>query len=180
MAPDWYPGARRHPSPHFDERPSSDSPSLLVLHNISLPPQQFGQGLVPAFFDGSLDCHQHPWLQRLAGVRVSAHFFIERSGQVWQFVALSARAWHAGLSCFQGRERLNDFSLGVELEGADHLPFTAPQYQALAELSRWLFSVTEIGPDRVTAHETIAPSRKSDPGPLFDWLAYYRALESHP
>ncbi|ROQ30749.1 1,6-anhydro-N-acetylmuramyl-L-alanine amidase AmpD [Gallaecimonas pentaromativorans] len=174
---DWYPGAKRHPSPHCDDRPDNLRPDLLVIHNISLPPQHFGQGLVPAFFDGSLDCRAHPWLARLEGVRVSAHFFIERDGTLWQLVAISQRAWHAGLSQFAGRERLNDSSVGVELEGADHLPFTLAQYQALARLSAWLFTHTDIGPHRVTGHETIAPIRKTDPGPLFDWLTYYRLME---
>ncbi|WP_115719970.1 1,6-anhydro-N-acetylmuramyl-L-alanine amidase AmpD [Gallaecimonas mangrovi] len=178
MASDWYPGARRHPSPHFDERPDSLSPDTLVVHNISLPPQAFGSGLIPAFFAGSLDCEQAPWLERLKGVRVSAHFFIDRQGEVWQFVALSKRAWHAGLSAFQGRERLNDNSVGIELEGADHLPFTGQQYQALAKLSLWLFAHSQVRPQSVLSHETIAPMRKTDPGSGFDWLAYYRLMET--
>ncbi|WKE66108.1 1,6-anhydro-N-acetylmuramyl-L-alanine amidase AmpD [Gallaecimonas kandeliae] len=180
MSSDWYPKAVRQPSPHQDDRPAGAAADLLVLHNISLPPNAFGAGHIQRFFAGSLDSTCHPWFERLNGVRVSAHFLIERSGAITQFVPLSKRAWHAGLSYFQGRERLNDYSVGVELEGADHLPFTAEQYRALAGLSGWLFEHSEIGPGQVTAHETIAPFRKSDPGPLFDWLTYYRELESRP
>ncbi|WP_406665982.1 1,6-anhydro-N-acetylmuramyl-L-alanine amidase AmpD [Gallaecimonas sp. GXIMD1310] len=175
---DWYPGARRLLSPHKDARPDGVTPDLLVLHNISLPPNQPGAEAISDFFLGQLDTGSHPWFARLHGVRVSAHFLVCRDGEIRQFVPLQERAWHAGKSTFLGRENLNDNSIGIELEGADHMPFSAAQYQALAMLCRWLLAELALPADRITGHETIAPMRKTDPGAGFDWLTFYHTLES--
>ncbi|WP_341502946.1 1,6-anhydro-N-acetylmuramyl-L-alanine amidase AmpD [Gallaecimonas sp. GXIMD4217] len=173
---DWYPKARRLDSPHHNERPVGCAVDTVVLHNISLPPNAFGTGAIEALFTGTLDPRAHPWFERLAGVEVSAHILIKRSGELCQFVPFSGRAWHAGRSSFQGRQGLNDNSIGVELEGADHLPFTDAQYSGLAELACWLAEHWALSPEQITAHETIAPFRKTDPGPGFDWQHFYGFL----
>lgn len=165
----WVDGIQHCPSPHFDERPDADI-SLLVLHNISLPPGQFGTGAVQALFQGTLDCSAHPYFEGLVGLRVAAHFLIERDGTVVQFVSCNKRAWHAGVSTFQGRERCNDYSIGIELEGTDEQPFTAEQYAQLIPLVQALQrTYAAITPQRVCGHSDIAPNRKTDPGPYFDW-----------
>jgi len=155
------------PSPNHDERPADQDAYLLVLHNISLPPTQFGGPEVIDFFQNKLDYASHPWLERLRGMRVSAHFFIRRNGLIVQCVATARRAWHAGVSTFQGRERCNDFSIGIELEGTDTLPYTDDQYEALSALIPVLRSRHPLRAAR--GHEHIAPIRKTDPGPAFDW-----------
>ncbi len=171
---DWYPKARRLDSPFYNERPAGTRVDTLVLHNISLPPNAFGSNTIEQLFLGTLDTRAHPWFARLEGVQVSAHILIKRCGELVQFVPFSGRAWHGGRSSFLGRDHLNDYSIGVELEGADHLPFTELQYKALADLGIWLRQHWLIGPDRITSHETIAPYRKSDPGPAFDWARFYQ------
>src|SRR5690606_5641111 len=166
------PGITLAPSPNFDNRPAGHDASLLVLHNISLPPGRFGGPEVIDFFLNQLDYSSHPWLERLRDMRVSAHFFIRRNGQVVQFVSTDRRAWHAGVSCFEGRERCNDFSIGIELEGTDAQPYADAQYTALARL---LPSLRARYPLRaVRGHEHIAPGRKTDPGPAFDWKRFAR------
>lgn len=162
-------------SPNFDERPAEcGAISLLVIHNISLPPEVFtGDGVVE-FFTNKLDPEAHPYYQTLRGLQVSTHFFIRRDGETIQFVPCEKRAWHAGESCWQGRSRCNDFSIGIELEGSDTTPFTDTQYQALAALTRALqktYPITDI-----VGHSDIAPGRKTDPGPCFDWDRYRTAL----
>ena len=165
----WCHGVRHCPSPNFNERPAGEI-SLLVIHNISLPPGQFGTGKVQAFFQNALQRCEHPFFEEIANLKVSAHFLIERDGAVTQFVSCLDRAWHAGVSCFEGRESCNDFSIGIELEGTDHEPFTDAQYLALIELCRILQSAyPAITPERVCGHSDIAPGRKTDPGPAFDW-----------
>jgi len=165
---------RHAPSPNFDKRPDSSDITLLVIHNISLPPGQFGGNQVEDFFCNQLDYSQHPWLERLRDIRVSAHFFIRRDGEIVQFVSSHDRAWHAGLSSFSGRERCNDFSIGIELEGTDTTPYTAIQYLRLSQLSQALRAHHPL--QAVRGHEHIAPGRKTDPGPAFNWPYYARLI----
>ncbi|WP_144630504.1 1,6-anhydro-N-acetylmuramyl-L-alanine amidase AmpD [Bordetella genomosp. 13] len=160
------------PSPNVDRRPAGAQVSLLVLHNISLPPGRFEGPCVADLFLNRLDYSAHPWLERLRGLRVSAHFFIRRDGSVIQFASSDARAWHAGVSRFGGRERCNDFSVGIELEGADTVPYTDDQYTTLAKLTRLLRVRHPIA--HVRGHEHVAPGRKTDPGPAFKWAKFGR------
>lgn len=164
------PGVGLAPSPNHDARPAGQDAYLLVVHNISLPPGQFGGPEVVDFFLNRLDYGSHPWLERLRGLRVSAHFLIRRNGGIVQFVSTHDRAWHAGVSVFEERERCNDFSIGIELEGTDTLPYTDAQY---AMLHRLLPALRARHPLKaVRGHEHIAPSRKTDPGPAFDWKRF--------
>jgi len=160
------------PSPNCDKRPRGVEPTLLVIHNISLPPGQFGGPEIVDFFQNKLDYDSHPWLDRLRGVTVSAHFLVRRDGQVVQFVSTDERAWHAGVSSFKGRERCNDFSIGIELEGTDTEPYTDEQYETLQSLTRALRARHALSD--VWGHEHIAPQRKTDPGPAFQWRRYAR------
>ncbi|KMM89138.1 MULTISPECIES: 1,6-anhydro-N-acetylmuramyl-L-alanine amidase AmpD [Pseudomonas] len=172
----WCQGVHRCPSPNFNERPDGEI-SLLVIHNISLPPGQFATGKVQAFFQNRLDVTEHPYFEGIKALRVSAHFLIERDGQITQFVSCLDRAWHAGISSFEGREACNDFSLGIELEGTDDQPFTDAQYQALIALTRQLQQhYPQITPQRICGHSDVAPGRKTDPGPCFDWARFRREL----
>lgn len=154
-------------SPHFDERPEGEKISLLVIHNISLPPGEFGGPFIDDLFMGTLHPGAHPYFAGLAGVRVSSHFLIRRDGSLIQYVPCDKRAWHAGESSWKGRSRCNDFSIGVELEGADDVPFSEPQYAALEQLIGTLES--RYGKLDIAGHSDIAPGRKTDPGPWFDW-----------
>lgn len=163
---------RHAASPNFDNRPRGVEPTLLVLHNISLPPGQFGGTEVVDFFLNQLDYDSHPWLDRLRGMTVSAHFFVRRDGDIVQFVSTQKRAWHAGVSSFDERERCNDFSIGIELEGTDNLPYTDEQYSALKGLTKALRAQHTL--TAVRGHEHIAPGRKTDPGPAFQWRRYAR------
>lgn len=173
----WCQGVHHCPSPNFNARPEAEI-SLLVIHNISLPPAQFKTGKVQAFFQNQLNVTEHPYFAGIADLRVSAHFLIERDGEVTQFVSCLDRAWHAGVSTFEGREACNDFSIGIELEGTDDLPFTDLQYVALIELTRQLQSAfPAITAQRISGHSDIAPGRKTDPGPCFDWARYCAALQ---
>jgi N-acetyl-anhydromuramoyl-L-alanine amidase len=174
----WYGPAKRLPSPNFDARPSDARIDLLVIHNISLPPGQFGGTAICDLFANSLDCAAHPYFDQLRGLRVSAHFLIRRDGATVQFVSTGDRAWHAGVSSFGGRERCNDFSIGIELEGTDYEAFTPAQYAALVTLTAALqrrYRLTDV-----VGHEHVAPLRKTDPGPHFDWLQYRTALAALP
>jgi AmpD protein len=173
----WWTQAHRCPSPNFNERPEGARISLLVIHNISLPPGQFGTGKVQAFFQNTLDCSEHPFFLEIASLRVSAHFLIERTGHVVQFVSCEERAWHAGVSYFDGRENCNDFSIGIELEGTDFEPYTDEQYAVLQTLTKGLMrQYSNITPTRICGHSDIAPTRKTDPGPAFDWKRYRNSL----
>ena len=167
-----HPAAMCAPSPNCDARPVSQGAHLLVVHNISLPPGKFGGPEIIDFFQNTLDYTSHPWLPRLEDLRVSAHFLIRRTGQVVQFVATHQRAWHAGVSRFEGRERCNDFSIGIELEGTDSTPYEPAQYEALGMLAKTLRVHHPIR--AVRGHEHIAPRRKTDPGPAFDWGRFAR------
>lgn len=165
----WVTGVRHCPSANYNQRPHGEV-SLLVIHNISLPPGQFATGKVQEFFTCGLRADEHPYFAAIADMRVSAHFLIERDGTVSQFVSCLERAWHAGVSSFAGRDNCNDFSLGIELEGTDDLPFTDAQYQALIALSQQLLGCfPALTLERVCGHSDIAPGRKTDPGPAFDW-----------
>lgn len=164
-------GITLRPSPNFNERPADSAISLLVIHNISLPPGQFGTPFVADLFLNQLDLRADPWFkEHLQGLTVSAHFFIDRAGHVTQFVSCDARAWHAGVSQHAGREQCNDFSIGIELEGTDTLAYTAAQYTALAALTQCLRARYPL--TAVRGHCDIAPERKTDPGPAFDWVRY--------
>lgn len=160
-------GIRYVKSPNEDERPAGERISLIVIHSISLPPGQFGGPGVESLFTNTLDYSQHPYYGQLEGLRVSAHFFIRRNGEIMQFVSCDRRAWHAGLSSWKGQVRCNDFSIGIELEGADDSPFAAPQYDSLALLTNALRRHYPI--EDVVGHSDIAPGRKTDPGPAFEW-----------
>jgi AmpD protein len=173
------PFARWCPSPNFGPRPEGSAISLLVVHNISLPPGQFGGPEIEDFFCNRLDHSAHPYFRTIAGVQVSAHLLIRRDGAVVQFVSLLDRAWHAGRSCFEGREECNDFSIGIELEGTDEIPYTPEQYRKLAEVTNLIMAAwPEITTGRITGHCDIAPGRKSDPGPAFDWQYFQAALQA--
>ncbi|WP_233832169.1 1,6-anhydro-N-acetylmuramyl-L-alanine amidase AmpD [Paraburkholderia sp. ZP32-5] len=169
----WVPAARKLPSPNFEARPQGAVPTLIVVHNISLPPNQFGGTAIAELFQNTLDCDAHPYYDtHLRGVRVSAHFVILRDGALEQFVSCNERAWHAGPSNFFGRERCNDFSIGIELEGSDTTAFEAAQYRTLAALVSALNSHYPI--DALAGHSDIAPLRKTDPGPHFEWSRLQR------
>lgn len=175
----WCQGIRHCPSANFNARPQGEV-SLLVIHNISLPPGQFGTGKVQAFFQNRLAADEHPYFAEIAAMQVSAHFLIERDGSITQFVSCRERAWHAGQSSFAGRENCNDFSVGIELEGTDELPFTDAQYTALIELIGILrHAYPAITVERICGHSDIAPTRKTDPGPAFDWVRLRTALTNH-
>lgn len=170
-------GATQLRSPHCDARPPGIAIDLLVIHAISLPAGEYGGDDVAALFLGTLDCTRRADYADLANGRVSAHFLIRRDGQVQQFVPLHQRAWHAGVSRFAGRERCNDFSVGIELEGCDNAPFTPTQYAALAALTRAVRTAyPAIRAENIVGHSEIAPGRKTDPGPHFDWAVYRAAL----
>ncbi len=171
----WYVSAQKKPSPFFNDRPAQEV-SVLVIHNISLPAKQFGTPHVHNLFLGCLDCDAHASFAELKGVEVSAHFFISRDGEVTQFVATDKRAWHAGISSYHGRENVNDFSLGIELEGADDIPYTERQYKALEKLTRDIMKEYPIKPESIVGHCDIAPERKTDPGAGFDWKRYKQSL----
>ena len=162
--------ARQEPSPNCDDRPQGVEPDLIVVHGISLPPGEFGGPWIDQLFTNALPPDVHPYFPEVAHLRVSSHLLIRRSGEVVQFVPFQRRAWHAGVSSWAGRERCNDFSIGIELEGVDHSPYESTQYAMLARVIAVLCrSYPHLTPDRVVGHSDIAPGRKSDPGPAFDW-----------
>jgi AmpD protein len=164
----WLPEARRVPSPNQDARPEGEAITLLVVHNISLPPGEFGGPWIADLFTNRLDPSAHPYFETIHALRVSAHFLIRRDGELIQFVPCRRRAWHAGQSSWRGRQRCNDFSIGVELEGSDDTPFEASQYAALNRLIVILRAAYPELTD-IAGHADIAPGRKTDPGPGFDW-----------
>jgi N-acetyl-anhydromuramoyl-L-alanine amidase len=177
-----FPPITMRPCNHWDERPDASDICLIVIHNISLPPGQFGTSsqntpYIDDFFGGRLDCTLHPYFQQLQGVRVSAHCVIYRDGRVWQYVPFEKRAWHAGVSQYQGREKCNDFSIGIELEGTDDTPFTPEQYQALTQLCHALMQQYPLlSVASIVGHSDIAPGRKTDPGPAFNWSDFLADL----
>ena len=172
----WFVGVERILSPNFNERPS-ERIDLLVVHNISLPPGQFGGPHISDLFCNQLERDCHPYFEEIADLQVSAHLLIRREGSMIQYVPFNKRAWHAGASCFDGEENCNDFSIGIELEGADDVPYDKVQYQSLAAVSRCLMAVYKgISAERIVGHCDIAPGRKTDPGEAFDWLYYRESL----
>lgn len=162
-----------------DERPENTAVELLVIHNISLPPGEFGGSHVEELFTGNLDPQAHPYFQDISGLRVSAHAFINREGGVAQFVSFDKRAWHAGFSVFQGRDRCNDFSIGIEMEGTDNLPYTDAQYASLTVLTKAIcIAYPHITLGKIVGHNDIAFGRKTDPGPAFDWCRYRQGIST--
>lgn len=165
------------PSPHCNARPDESDISLLVIHNISLPPGEFGGSYIEDFFQGKLTSDAHPFFDEIRDVQVSAHCLIKRDGSVVQFVPFNKRAWHAGVSSFEGRGQCNDFSIGIELEGTDDLPYTDAQYQALAAVTQAIMKhYPAVTAERITGHEHIAPERKTDPGLSFHWEKFRARL----
>lgn len=172
--------ANQCPSPNVNQRPSGQSISLLVIHNISLPPGEFGTGFVQKFFTNQLNPSLHPYFQTIADLKVSAHIFIERTGNIIQFVPFSERAWHAGVSSFRGLDNCNDYSIGIELEGCDNIAYTDAQYEAITRLAHTILTVyPDITPERIVGHNEIAPERKTDPGEAFDWARFHQLLASN-
>jgi AmpD protein len=170
----WCPQAARYDSPNFDARPAGTQVELLVIHNISLPAGRFGGPHIADLFTNRVDFAADPSFADLRGLTVSAHFLVRRDGRVIQFVSCNERAWHAGVSCFDGREQCNDFSVGIEVEGSDFVVFTPAQYEALAVLTQALAARYPLA--AATGHQHIAPGRKTDPGPCFDWDLYMQKL----
>lgn len=176
----WVSPARHLPSPNFGSRPKNEVVSLLVLHNISLPPGCFDGNAVERFFTNTLDFDEHPWYENIRGVQVSAHLFVRRDGELIQFVSLDERAWHAGRSHFDGRDECNDFSIGIEIEGTDNLPYTDAQYVTLGALCAFLQTAyPHISDKRIVGHSDIAPGRKTDPGDAFEWSKFRRFVQDN-
>lgn len=174
----WLNPVRRHPSPNFNSRPAGEVPSLLVIHNISLPPGEYGGGYIERFFCNDLPVADHPYFPTIAHLQVSAHCLIARDGTLTQFVSFAGRAWHAGVSRFAERDNCNDYSIGIELEGVDDCPYTPEQYRILAHVTGLLQTFyPAITRDRIVGHSTVAPGRKTDPGPAFDWPHYFGLLD---
>jgi len=176
----WLTGAGHCPSPNQDDRPPGTIIDSIVIHNISLPPGEFGGGHVSELFCNGLDKCAHPYFMEIGHLQVSAHLLIDRLGNCTQYVGFDRRAWHAGESSYRGRHRFNNFSIGIELEGTDELPFEAAQYDRLSKVTLLLMTYyPSITAPNIVGHDTIAPGRKTDPGPAFDWL-HYRALIQRP
>ena len=170
----WFSGVRRIASPNFDARPAGMPICLLIIHSISLPPNEFGGNGVNQLFTNILNPEDHPFYEQLRGVKVSSHFFIRRNGEIVQYVSCLSRAWHAGQSLWHGRSRCNDFSIGIELEGSDFVPYADSQYRSLSYLTRRLQRAYRFG--GIAGHADVAPERKTDPGPYFDWPRYLKSL----
>ncbi|MAD92017.1 MAG: 1,6-anhydro-N-acetylmuramyl-L-alanine amidase AmpD [Gammaproteobacteria bacterium] len=169
--------AKLYLSPNRDSRPDNSIVELVLLHGISLPPGQFGGPGVEALFLNKLDCNAHPYFEGIHGMRVSAHLFIRRDGELLQFVPFNERAWHAGESYFRGRSRCNDFSIGIELEGEDKINYDDRQYNILSEVLMALMKAyPQLTMREFVGHSDVASSRKSDPGPAFDWLNLYNRI----
>ena len=170
-------GVKQVLSPYFDERPAGTVPDLIVLHGISLPPGEFGGPWIARLFTGNLPANAHPSFIERAALRVSAHLLIRRDGEVEQFVSFNDRSWHAGRSAWQGREACNDYSIGIECEGTDEVPYEDAQYASLrALLPMLLGAYPQITPNRIVGHSDVAPGRKTDPGASFDWSRVRSAL----
>ena len=166
----WLSEAEKHISPNFDERPINSEIKLIVIHNISLPPENFEPENVKKLFKNELDFESHEFFYTIKDLKVSSHFVIDRTGKIYQFVSVYDRAWHAGVSSFKNQENCNDFSLGIELIGSDNTPFEDNQYDALNKLIETLCSsFPKIKKENIVGHSEVAPGRKTDPGPFFDW-----------
>ncbi len=172
----WLEGVERHYSPNFDSRPEGCECDLLVIHGISLPPGEYGGPWISALFLNELDYDVHPYFDQLREVKVSSHLLIRRNGSLVQYVSFNDRAWHAGVSSFEGRERCNDFSIGIELEGEDTRAYSDAQYLNLALATQAIMRAYPlITASRIVGHSDIAPGRKTDPGHAFDWVRYFKA-----
>jgi N-acetyl-anhydromuramoyl-L-alanine amidase len=173
----WLNEATKTPSPNFDDRPDTDDISLLVIHCISLPPGEFGNDCIDQLFCNQLNPGKHSYFKEIHQLTVSSHLVIKRTGEIVQYVPFDKRAWHAGQSCYEGRERCNDFSIGIELEGTEAILYTEIQYQQLAKVVRALLATYPgLSTERIIGHSDIAPGRKTDPGDSFDWQKFYRLL----
>jgi N-acetyl-anhydromuramoyl-L-alanine amidase len=170
-------GAAQFASPNYNQRPAQTQIQLVVVHNISLPPSQFGGGYIQQFFENQLDWSIHPYFQSIEGMQVSAHLLILRTGEVLQFVNFNDRAWHAGRSQYLAQPECNDYSIGIELEGSDDLPFEIQQYDALAQVIAALQQAYPQIQQHITGHSDIAPGRKTDPGPYFEWANFREKLK---
>lgn len=170
----WYGFARQLASPNFGPRPPAAQVDLIVVHSISLPPGRYGGDEVQRLFSNTLDWNAHPYFKTIEGLAVSAHFYVRRSGELWQFVSCDQRAWHAGASCYRGRDDCNDDSIGIELEGVEGGPFEAAQYETLSGLCAAIAQQYPI--EHIAGHEHIAPDRKGDPGAGFEWASLRRSL----
>lgn len=176
----WLGGVRYLASPNHDERPENTPVSLLVIHSISLPPEEFGGPWIDRLFTNSINTRAHAYFNEISDLRVSAHALIRRNGEIIQYVPFDKRAWHAGESEFDGRSNCNDFSIGIELEGSDSQSFETIQYKILAEITALLMAqYPDITPQRIAGHSDIAPGRKTDPGPNFDWNTYRSLLQEN-
>ena len=172
--------AEQCPSPNQDDRPEGCEPELIIIHGISLPPGEFGGPFVEQLFTNRLDWEAHPYFAEIRGLKVSSHVFIQRDGSLIQFVPFSRRAWHAGASCYRDRKDCNDFSIGIELEGEDETPYTESQYEVLVKsIAALQATYTNLCARRIAGHCDVAPNRKSDPGPAFDWLRLYDGLSNN-
>jgi len=179
LAGGWLSDTHHCPSPNQDPRPPGCEPQLIVIHGISLPPGHFGGGWIDALFRNRLDPTAHPYFRAIHDLRVSAHLLIRRGGKRVQYVGFCRRAWHAGRSSYRGRERCNDFSIGIELEGTDHIPYTGAQYRVLARVIETLRRhYPGIDDDALVGHADVAPGRKTDPGPAFDWRRLRALLDT--
>jgi N-acetyl-anhydromuramoyl-L-alanine amidase len=174
----WLRNARHCPSPNCNPRPDSAVVRLLVIHGISLPPDEFGGPWIDRLFTNTLDPAGHPYFAEIAKLTVSSHLLIRRDGEIVQYVPFDLRAWHAGRSSYQGVENCNDFSIGIELEGSDDLPYSDEQYRQLAAVTRLLNEIYPQTSGHIAGHSDIAPGRKTDPGPSFEWSRYRRLLAS--
>lgn len=176
----WIQEVEHCKSPHFSERNIDTSIDLLVIHNISLPPNQYGGSYISDLFMGCLNADADPFFREIEGLEVSAHCLVRRDGQIIQYVSFDNQAWHAGVSSFCGRERCNQFSIGIELEGSDFEPFTSSQYQSLTALTVAIQQqYPAIVKSNIVGHSDIAPGRKTDPGPFFEWSRYFDLMEKH-
>ncbi|OOZ45186.1 1,6-anhydro-N-acetylmuramyl-L-alanine amidase AmpD [Solemya velum gill symbiont] len=179
--PVWLDNAECCPSPNCDERAADEQISLLVIHNISLPPGKFGGPWITDLFLNRLDPGADPYFEEIANLKVSSHLLIRRDGELVQYVPLNMRAWHAGVSNYCGREACNDFSIGIELEGTDETPYTDEQYRRLVDVTIEIMEIyPAITPKQITGHSDIAPGRKTDPGPALDWKKYQEMLREEP
>ena len=169
--------AQQIASPNFNARPEQTDIRLVVIHNISLPPSQFGGGYIEQFFQNQLDHSKHPYFETIRGMQVSAHLLILRTGEILQFVNFNDRAWHAGRSSYLGQVECNDYSIGIELEGSDDLPFEDAQYETLVHVTACLQQAYPQIQQHLAGHSDIAPGRKTDPGTFFDWLDYRNRLQ---
>lgn len=170
--------ARQCPSPNQDDRPTNNDPELIIIHGISLPPGEFGGDYIESLFTNKLDWNAHPYFGEIEGLLVSSHLLLRRDGELIQFVPFGRRAWHAGKSSFRGRSRCNDFSIGIELEGDDEIPYSDEQYERLPfVISAIIDAYPGISPRCIAGHCDVSPGRKTDPGTAFDWLRLYDGLE---